>query len=53
MKNGQIVMHVLTGERVMIIDVYSLNTPEYRIRTLTYEEIDVKGFELVELEEGE
>lgn len=51
MKNEQIVMHVLTGEKVMIIDVYNLKTPEYRIRTRTYEAIDVKGFELVELEE--
>ena len=53
MEKGQIVMHVLTGERVMIIGVYNLNTPEYsiRIRTRTYEAIDVKGFELVELEE--
>ena len=55
LEKGQIVMHILTGERVMIIDVCSFNIPEYKIRTCTYQEIDVKEFELqeLELEEGE
>ncbi len=53
MKNGQIVMHVLTGESVMVIDVYGSKNPEYKIRTRTYQEVDVKGFELKEIKEEE
>lgn len=55
MERGQIVMHVLTGERVMIVDILGHTNPEYSIRTRNYQKIDVKDFELVELEleEGE
>lgn len=54
LEKGQIVMHILTGERVMIIDIYGTNSSEYLIRTRNYESIEVKDFELQEItEEGE